>query len=36
MTELLDQVLQAHGGLDRWKKLHKITATIVGGKACGR
>jgi hypothetical protein len=31
MTELLDLVLQAHGGLDRWNKFQKITATIVGG-----
>ena len=31
MSELLDLVLQAHGGLDRWKEFHKITATIVGG-----
>ena len=31
MTELMDLVLQAHGGLDRWNEFHKITATIVGG-----
>jgi len=31
MTELLDLVLQAHGGLDRWNEFQKITATIVGG-----
>ena len=31
MSELLDLVLQAHGGLDRWNEFQKITATIVGG-----
>jgi hypothetical protein len=31
MSELLELVLQAHGGLDRWNEFHKITATIVGG-----
>ena len=31
MTELLDLVLQAHGGLDRWNDFQKTTATIVGG-----
>jgi hypothetical protein len=31
MSELLDLVLRSHGGLDRWNKFHKITATIVGG-----
>ena len=31
MTELLDSVLEAHGGLDRWNRFQKITATIVGG-----
>lgn len=31
MSELLDLVLQAHGGLDRWNEFRKITATIVGG-----
>jgi hypothetical protein len=31
MTELLDSVLQAHGGLDRWNQFRKVAATIVGG-----
>jgi hypothetical protein len=31
MIELLDLVLQAHGGLDRWNEFQKISATIVGG-----
>ncbi len=31
MNDLLAQVLDAHGGLDRWKKLNSVTATIVTG-----
>lgn len=31
MGELLDLVLQAHGGLDRWNTFNRVTATIVGG-----
>jgi hypothetical protein len=31
MSELLDLVLQAHGGLDRWNKFSSVTATIVTG-----
>ncbi|MCU1259415.1 MAG: hypothetical protein JWO80_2300 [Bryobacterales bacterium] len=31
MSELLDLVLRAHGGLDRWGKFNKVTATIVAG-----
>jgi len=31
MSELLDLVLHAHGGLDRWRKLNKVSATIVAG-----
>jgi hypothetical protein len=31
MSELLDLVLRAHGGLDRWSKFNKIGATIVSG-----
>jgi hypothetical protein len=31
MSELLDLVLQAHGGLDRWRKFNKVSATIVAG-----
>jgi polysaccharide pyruvyl transferase WcaK-like protein len=31
MNALLKQVLQAHGGLDRWTKFTRVTATIIGG-----
>jgi hypothetical protein len=31
MNELLAQTISAHGGLDRWKKLNKVSATIVSG-----
>jgi hypothetical protein len=31
MNELLDLVLLAHGGLDRWRKFNKVRATIVAG-----
>lgn len=31
MNELLAQAMDAHGGLDRWKKLNKVSATIVSG-----
>jgi hypothetical protein len=31
MPDLLDSVLQAHAGLDRWNKFNRVTATIVGG-----
>jgi len=31
MSELLDLVLNAHGGLDRWSKFDKVKATIVAG-----
>jgi hypothetical protein len=31
MSELLDLVLHAHGGLDRWRKFNKVSATIVAG-----
>jgi hypothetical protein len=33
MTQLLDLVLRAHGGLDRWKKLNKVSANIVSSGA---
>jgi hypothetical protein len=29
--ELLEQVLQAHGGLDRWNSFEKVQATIITG-----
>jgi hypothetical protein len=31
MSELLSQVLDAHGGLQRWKTFSKVEATIVSG-----
>ena len=31
MSELLDLVLNAHGGLDRWRKFNKVKATIITG-----
>lgn len=31
MSELLAEILEAHGGLDRWNQYQKIEATIVSG-----
>ena len=31
MSDLLESVLEAHGGLDRWRQLSEVTATIVSG-----
>jgi hypothetical protein len=31
LSELLDLVLHAHGGLDRWRKFNRVRATIVAG-----
>jgi len=31
MSELLDAVLDAHGGLDRWRQFNRVQATIVTG-----
>ena len=31
MSDLFDSVLQAHGGLDRWRRFSQVTATIVTG-----
>ena len=31
MTGLLDAVLAAHGGLDRWRQFSTIEATIISG-----
>src|SRR5262249_46210808 len=33
MTGLLDAVLAAHGGLDRWRQFSSMEATIVSGGA---
>jgi hypothetical protein len=31
MNELLDRILAAHGGMDRWNRYEKVDATIVSG-----
>ena len=31
MYDLLERVVTAHGGFDRWKKFNRVTATVVGG-----
>ena len=31
MTDLLDAVLAAHGGLERWRQFSSMEATIVTG-----
>ena len=31
MSDLLDSVLKAHGGLDRWHQLSHVRACIVTG-----
>ncbi len=31
MSELLAEILEAHGGLERWKQFQKVEATIVSG-----
>jgi hypothetical protein len=31
LNDLLERVVAAHGGLDRWKKFNGVTATVVGG-----
>jgi hypothetical protein len=31
MNSLLEEVLAAHGGIDRWKRYGKVSATIVSG-----
>jgi hypothetical protein len=31
MNELLMKVLDAHGGLERWRSYNKVEATIVSG-----
>ena len=32
MNALLSKVLDAHGGIDRWKRYTKVTASIVSGR----
>ena len=31
VNELLASVVEAHGGLDRWRRFHRVGATIVTG-----
>jgi len=31
MTDLLDRVIDAHGGMERWKRFEKVEATIISG-----
>jgi hypothetical protein len=31
MTDLLDTVIKAHGGMDRWNQLHTVTAHLAQG-----
>lgn len=31
MNELLGEILEAHGGLNRWNQYQKVEATIVSG-----
>jgi hypothetical protein len=31
MTDLLERVIAAHGGLNRWTKHHQLTVTVVSG-----
>src|SRR5262249_61842816 len=31
MSELLAEILEAHGGIDRWNQYQKVEATIVSG-----
>ena len=33
MSDLLDKVIEAHGGLDRWSELNEISAHLVQGGA---
>ena len=31
MNQLLSRILDAHGGMDRWRDFEKVEATIVAG-----
>ncbi|MBV8224300.1 MAG: hypothetical protein JO232_03825, partial [Verrucomicrobia bacterium] len=33
MNQLLNRILDAHGGMDRWRDNEKVEATIVAGGA---
>lgn len=36
MNELLCEILEAHGGLGRWKEFERVEATIVSGGGSSR
>ena len=33
MNELLASIVEAHGGLDHWRRFNRVEATIVTGGA---
>ena len=33
MNGLLESIIEAHGGLDRWRRFNRVEATIVTGGA---
>ena len=33
MNGLLESIVEAHGGLDRWRRFNRVEATIVTGGA---
>jgi hypothetical protein len=35
MSDLLDIVIEAHGGLERWNELDAISARLVQAVPCG-
>jgi hypothetical protein len=36
MHDLLERVLAAHGGLDRWNTFNEVRTTVVTGGTSGR
>jgi hypothetical protein len=36
MNTLLNKVLQAHGGLDNWKKVTSLDVNVSSRAACSR
>jgi len=36
VNELLGRIIDAHGGIDRWKRYGRVEATIVSGRAAPR
>jgi len=35
MTDVLETVIEAHGGLERWNQLDAVTAWLVRGEPSG-